>query len=91
MRIQEAGIRMQDAVGKMNKVPGPSQAIPICRDCQRYDAERKYCRKNQWPVGETSGCSDFRMKLADHYAPSPWSKWKEEAERKESAKKVKSS
>lgn len=75
----------------MNKVPGPSQAIPICRDCQRYDASKRFCKKYQWTVPETSGCSDFQMNLADHYVPNDWDKWKEEAERKEAAKKVKSS
>ena len=67
-----------------------NQAEAKCSDCQRYNAERMMCRKDQRFKPPNFYCGDFKMKLADHYAPNVWDEWKKKAEREAAAEKVKS-
>lgn len=51
------------------------QEKPSCAKCARR-TENHYCSLQGRKVRDNMKCDGFKMKLADHYVPNPWDKWK---------------
>ena len=63
-------------------VNGAQEAEALCRDCQRFDERKYFCRKLQISRHPSMNCPEFEMKLADHYVPNIWDQWKKQAEKR---------
>lgn len=63
-------------------------ATKICDDCMYFNATDMLCEYRRCATNETGSCEKWTaqeepdIKLANSYAPSPWSEWEKNAEKK---------
>lgn len=60
-----------------------------CSSCNHYSLEESYCRKQARKKLRNEWCQDYKIRLADSYAESIWSKWKDQKLKEQGRRKGK--